>query len=396
MIQGEKVNDLEMNLLTTDQFSTISIAASFLKPIEIAAEPEGETIYFYGAAAYLKQNITDIFGYAAGSRFIYSANLFFDRQLKTYGTRLLHPLYHKNLNIDDVLETFVDRSFLPASLPADIAETAKADLLLKIEKKFADPFSYSAARLAEETFGSPMYGTAMFGRKEKVQAIQPKRFLDASDFKTDLLSQQKKLYVIGNVQELHAGGYSRHAPSMNGRRKPVNKNIYETETRSTAGPSVMTLGFDCGEMNGFRDYIKIQLIDGLLGKYGHSALFRHFREKQMAVYHVITRYDIMSNLLLVSVCTDRVQEKEIPPRVIETVMNFHVDEQELEKAKQFLKNEILLQLDSPEGLLAYMGILRHYLYKKEDILDGISTITCRDLLQYVTNIEYIGAHVVRG
>jgi predicted Zn-dependent peptidase len=210
------------------------------------------------------------------------------------------------------------------------------------------------------------------------------------------LSQQKQLYVIGNVQELHAGGYSRHAPSMNGRRKPVNKNIYETETRSTAGPSVMTLGFDCGEMNGFRDYIKIQLIDGLLGKYGHSALFRHFREKQMAVYHVITRYDIMSNLLLVSVCTNRVQEKEIPPRVIETVMNFHVDEQELEKAKQFLKNEILLQLDSPEGLLAYMGILRHYSYKKEDILDGISTITCRDLLQYVTNIEYIGAHVVRG
>ncbi|WP_309331554.1 hypothetical protein, partial [Bacillus atrophaeus] len=26
------MNDLEMNLLTTDQFSTISIAASFLKP----------------------------------------------------------------------------------------------------------------------------------------------------------------------------------------------------------------------------------------------------------------------------------------------------------------------------------------------------------------------------
>ncbi|MBD5072400.1 insulinase family protein, partial [Xanthomonas citri pv. citri] len=43
---------MEVNLLKTHQFSTISIAASFLKPIESAAEPEEETIYFYGAAAY--------------------------------------------------------------------------------------------------------------------------------------------------------------------------------------------------------------------------------------------------------------------------------------------------------------------------------------------------------
>lgn len=71
-----KENGLEVNLLKTHQFSTISIAASFLKPIESAAEPEEETIYFYGAAAYLKEQIIDAFGCAAGSRFMYSANLF--------------------------------------------------------------------------------------------------------------------------------------------------------------------------------------------------------------------------------------------------------------------------------------------------------------------------------
>lgn len=55
-----KENGLEVNLLKTHQFSTISIAASFLKPIESAAEPEEETIYFYGAAAYLKEQIMTI------------------------------------------------------------------------------------------------------------------------------------------------------------------------------------------------------------------------------------------------------------------------------------------------------------------------------------------------
>lgn len=396
LIQAEKENGLEVNLLTTDQFSTISIAASFLKPIESAAEPEEETIYFYGAAAHQKQNIINTFGYAAGRRFMYSANLFFDRQLKTYGTRMIHPLYAEGFHTDAVLNTFVDMSSFPASLSASAAEKAKAELLLKMEKTFADPFSYSAARLAEEAFGNPMYGTAMFGRKDKLMAVHPKRFLDASEFIADLFSQQKQLNILGNIQSCDVQGHAPQASAMSAVRKPVNQDIFETETRSTAGPSVMTLGFDCGDMKDVRDYLAIQLIDGLLGKYGHSALFRHFREKDLAVYHVITRYDIMSNMLLVSVCTDQLHENKIPPRVLEAVSRFHADEPELKKAQQFLINEILLQFDSPEGLLAYMGILRRFSCKKEDLLDSISAVTCRDLLQFIKNLTYIGAHVVRG
>lgn len=390
-----KENGLEVNLLKTHQFSTISIAASFLKPIESAAEPEEETIYFYGAAAHLKEQIIDAFGYAAGSRFMYSANLFFDQQLKTCGTRFIHPLYNRNLHVDALLKTFADMS-LPTSLSAVGVEKAKSELLLKIEKKFADPFSYSAARLVEEAFGNPMYGTGMFGRKDKIQAIHPKRFLDATDFIVDLLSQQKQLNILGHVQACDVPGHAQQTSAMTAGRTPVNRHVFETETRSAAGPSVLTLGFNCGEMKDKSDYINIQLLDGLLGKYGHSALFKHFREKDLAVYHVITRYDIMNNLLLVSICTNQLHEKEIPPRVLEAVSHFQTDERELEQAKQFLRNEMLLQFDSPEGLLAYMEILRRFSCEKEDLLDGISAVTCRDLLQFIANINYIGAHVVRG
>ncbi|MCI4170536.1 insulinase family protein, partial [Bacillus spizizenii] len=91
------------------------------------------------------------------SRFMYSANLFFDQQLKTFGTRLIHPSFNKKLQVDALMKTFADMTF-PSSLSADADEKAKDELLLKIEKKFADPFSYSAARLAEEAFGNPMYG----------------------------------------------------------------------------------------------------------------------------------------------------------------------------------------------------------------------------------------------
>lgn len=390
-----KENGLEVNLLKTHQFSTISIAASFLKPIESAAEPEEETIYFYGAAGHLKQQIIDAFGYAAGSRFMYSTNLFFDQQLKTCGTRLIHPLYNRNLHVDALLKTFADMS-LPSSLSAAGVEKAKSELLLKIENKFANPFSYSAARLVEEAFGNPMYGTGMFGRKDKIQTIHPKRFIDATDFIINLLSQQKQLNILGDIQACDIPGHAPQASAVTAGRIPVNRHVFETETRSAAGPSVLTLGFNCGEMNDKSDYINIQLLDGLLGKYGHSALFKHFREKDLAVYHVITRYDIMNNLLLVSICTNQLHEKEIPPRVLEAVSHFQMDERELEQAKQFLRNEMLLQFDSPEGLLAYMEILRRFSCEKEDLLDGISAVTCRDLLQFIANINYIGAHVVRG
>ncbi|PNB46167.1 insulinase family protein, partial [Pseudomonas sp. GW456-E7] len=88
------------------------------------------------------------------------ANLFFDQQLKTCGTRLIHPSCNKYFHVDALMKTFADMAF-PSSLSAEAVEKAKDELLLKIERKFADPFSYSAARLAEEAFGNPMYGPAM-------------------------------------------------------------------------------------------------------------------------------------------------------------------------------------------------------------------------------------------
>lgn len=250
--------------------------------------------------------------------------------------------------------------------------------------------------MAEEVFGNPMYGTGMFGRKDRIKAIHPKRFLDATDFIVDLVSQQKQLNILGQVQACDVRGHAPQTSAVTSGRIPVNRHVFETETRKYAGPSVLTLGFDCGEMKDASDYIKIQLIDGLLGKYGHSALFKHFREKDLAVYHVITRYDVMNNLLLVSICTDQLHEIDIPPRVLEAVSAFHTDERELEQAKQFLRNELLPQFDSPEGLLAYMGILRRFSCTKEALLDGISAVTCRDVLQFIATINYIGAHVVRG
>ncbi len=66
--------------------------------------------------------------------------------------------------------------------------------------------------MAEEVFGNPMYGTGMFGRKDRIKAIHPKRFLDAADFIVDLMSQQKQLNILGQVQACDAQGHARKRP----------------------------------------------------------------------------------------------------------------------------------------------------------------------------------------
>lgn len=122
------------------------------------------------------------------------------------------------------MKTFADMSF-PSSLSADAVEKAKDELLLKIEKKFADPFSYSAARLAEEAFGNPMYGTAMFGRKDRIQAIHPQRFLNATDFIVDLLSQHKQLNILGHVQACDIPGHASQTSAVTAGRFLVNRHV---------------------------------------------------------------------------------------------------------------------------------------------------------------------------
>ncbi|PNB38089.1 insulinase family protein, partial [Pseudomonas sp. GW456-E7] len=79
-----------------------------------------------------------------------------------------------------------------------------------------------------------MYGTAMFGRKDRIQTIHPKRFLDATDFIVDLLSQQKQLNILGHVQACDIPGHASQTSTVTAGRILVNRHVFETETHSAA------------------------------------------------------------------------------------------------------------------------------------------------------------------
>lgn len=76
-----------------------------------------------------------------------------------------------------------------------------------------------------------MYGTGMFGRKDRIKAIHPKRFHDATDFIVDLVSQQKQLNILGQVQACDVRGHAPQTSAVTSGRIPVNRHVFETETR---------------------------------------------------------------------------------------------------------------------------------------------------------------------
>nr|WP_295973012.1 insulinase family protein [uncultured Bacillus sp.] len=389
----------KVSLFPTDKFSTVSIAVNFYNELENTVEFEENILFFYCMSALKKKLLAERFGYDAAERFVYSTSLYFHHQLKTYGTRIIHPRFsaHHENDLENVIAEIVNTSVHIKDLTEELFRKAKQEITAKIQRQFINPFAYSTARLLETIFDNRKYGTEMFGKLDIYQSLDASFLQKAEEYLQDLQQQDKRLYILGNI-DADMLAFQSDDPLPYSQRKLVHKDVYEIEVRKDSiRQTILTFGFSCNDLQGFQDYLKIQLIDGMLGKYGHSKLFERLREKEMAAYHVITRYDMMCNILLVSVCVPCEAERRMKDEMIEHVLGFQIDSINLERAKQFFKNEVFYLLDTPEGTMSYLTILKTFSITLEDIERELANITCDDVSRFLSEkIAYIGVHVLRG
>lgn len=392
-------NEWKISLFPTEKFSTVSIAVYFYNELLCSEKFEENTLFFYWFGALKKKILKEKFGFDVAERFVCSTSFYFLNQLKMYGTRIIHPKYsdHNDQNVEKIVSELINVSINKQDLTEELMREAMQNLIAKIQRQFTNPFAYSAARFLETAFQNKKYGTEVFGSIDIYQHLDFSFLQKAEEYLHFLQQQDKHIVILGDV---HSDGLAFQNDDRLIYSKPeiVNSNFYEIEVRKdSVNQTIITFGFSCGNIECFQDYIKAQLIDGMIGKYGHSKLFEILRERDIAAYHVMTRYDMMSNVLLVSVCVPRNYEKQMREEIIANVLGFKIDSTTLEKAKRFFKNEIFYQLDTPEGTMSYLNIIRTFAVSLEDIEQEISNITCESLSKFLReNVKYIGAHILRG
>lgn len=91
---------------------------------------------------------------------------------------------------------------------------------------------------------------------------------------------------------------------------------------------------------------------------------------------------MMCNVLLVSVCVPCKYEKQTVDEMIENILRFEIDSAYLEKTKQFFKNEVFYLLDTPEGTVSYLNMIKTFAVSLDDIELELSKITCESLSNF--------------
>ncbi|KOS66792.1 hypothetical protein AEA09_16250 [Lysinibacillus contaminans] len=399
MINTPLINNCKALYFKTDKFSTISLAINSFEELKDSVKFEEKNIIFNALGNLRKEQLKTKFDFDTARYFISSTNMYFNNQFRTYGTRIIHPKFTSNGidYLEDIIYNLVDFSNLKDSLSELHFNKAKQDMILRIQQQRSNPFSYSAARLLENIFDNKRYGTEILGNLEIYKALS---FPDKKCIETYLNyfnNQNKQIFILGDISEdlLPLDTYN---PIVHSQPLIVNRNFESIDRRiDNVNQTIITLGFYFGPIQSYKEYLTIQLIDSTLGKYGHSKLFDQLRNKDVSIYHIITRYDSMNNILLVSICVPYDYEDKVKDKIIKSILEFESHPVDLEMAKQFFMNEIYYLLDTPEGTMSYFNILNRFSISLNDIQHNMSQITYENFSDFVSNrMEYIGMHILRG
>lgn len=396
MIERTK-EPISFKVFETDRFSTVSVAVNMYAPTGTAFDYEENMLMFSFICELHKQRMMEKEKNLASKNFVYSSGFFFAALINVYGTRFLHPQFtqRKSEHLDLDLERVMDLDLQTKYMTKDIFDRVRAEKLSRGQRLRSNPISYSAAKLIDHVFADTHYGTELAGNPIKLQACPYPSSNQLIDFFEDMRNREREVYLLGQL-ELNPLDYSSSIESAPMKRSLKNKGSRLSERWiNLRGQIIMTFAFQIGTIDTYSDYLIAQLIDGVIGKYGHSRLFEQFRYREIPAYHAVSRYDAMCELLIVSIAADERFEQEIERIVVETVTGVKMDSLELERAKSFLKNEIYYLLDTPEGTMSYSNILDGYKVSEGLIAPMLDSLTLTEFLKLASQIQYVGSHSLK-
>ncbi|MBI2049709.1 insulinase family protein [Candidatus Roizmanbacteria bacterium] len=240
---------------------------------------------------------------------------------------------------------------------------------------------------------TPM-GWNVDGRKEIIKSIKRKDFLD----------YMAKLYSAHNIAVVVAGGIEvkktqELAEKYFGKMRRFDTLLYDKVVENQEKPEVLIKHKKTEQVNialGVRtipqehkDRYPLAVLSAILGGGMSSRLFHEVREKRGLAYYIRASSDHYQD------CGSLVAASGIDPKRIDEAVKvileeyrkvggseFGVKSLELNKAKEFIKGHLVLELEDSRhvaGFYAQQELLETHIDNPEDILSKIDKVTLEDI-----------------
>ncbi len=241
-------------------------------------------------------------------------------------------------------------------------------------------------------YGDTPMGWDTAGSKEVVQKVT----------KDDFIAYMKTLYSPHNMTVVVAGGINEKAEELVSKYfGPMSKfdtivanKVLDKQTKPAVfvknkkteqvqlAMGVRTVGLD------HEDEDALEVLAGILGGGMSSRLFNEVREKRGLAYYVRTNSDNYTDCgtLVTTAGVDPKRAKDAVQVIVEEFAKIKlpgsVTEEELTKAKEFIKGHFVLDLEDSRSVAdfyAHQELLQHQLENPEDTLKNIDAVTVKDI-----------------
>lgn len=299
----------------------------------------------------------------------------------------------------DIALDWVSDIFLHSQLPAAEIEKERGVIIEEIRMYEDNPMRYIGQVWKELLYGDQPAGWDIAGTKKTVSEISQKQILNY--IKSQYVAKNTVICVAGNVKEKEAIEKVKKAFSViNSGVSAGKEKVKEIQT----APKIKLFTKNTAQTNlalGVRAYdmfhpqrFTLQVLAAFLGGMMSSRMFHKVREQMGAAYYVRTYYDndTDTGYLATFAGVDNNKTEKVIEAIIKEYKRLcteKVGAKELQKAKDFIKGNVVLGMESSDAKASFYGsqeLLRQEIIEIEDIFKKIDAVKAADIQKLAKDI----------
>lgn len=315
------------------------------------------------------------------------------------------PLFEKGISfLKHVLEdTYLDEN---GQFSEKIISEEKRTLKQRLESLYDDKIRYANKRLMEVMCKEEPYAIHPYGTLERVDKITAKEL--KAEYERMLAEDDIRLYVVGDINETEVEkGANIFSVSTNNNQRDVDshsnlpKEAQEVVETDDIQQGKLHLGYRTPIT--FKDdrFAAMQVCNGLFGGFPHSKLFLNVREKESLAYYAASRYESHKGLILAFAGIEPSHYEKastIIEKQLKDMQEGNFTEEEVEKTKKMLKNQLLELADSARGIieLSYQGVIGNRNRNIEQWLQEIDKVSKADVVSCAKEVYLDTRYFLHG
>ncbi len=334
-----------------------------------------------------------------------------NQHLLTLSMSVVNPHYVNENTVLDALQFIKTALFQPditsEAFNPDVFKREQINLIHYLEAMNDDRSYFASKQLSKLFFTDknqalPSIATVDLLKKETAASVY-------HYYQEMLTNNAIDCFVLGDIDEAQIKAAFDTYPLADRKSNPdvfyqqeIREKPIEVIEKKEVAQSLLQLGFHLPVTYGDKNYLSLQVMNGLLGGFSHSKLFANVREKESLAYSISSTFDSFSNFFKISAGIDAQNLERTKALIFEqlnAIKNGDFSDQELEQTKTMLRNSYYIGQDSPSNTIELefvKALIPSRQMELEDFITALQHVSKKSIQEVAQSLTYQTLYFMQG